>query len=86
MAVPGSTHSFQAAFRQLLRTPGATMGMLISLAVGVGTGSTVFGRINATLRQLFPAVTRSGDYVVLASRTPAGTLEPLSYPGFRDRI
>ena len=72
------------ALRHLLRAPGPTVGMLISLGVGVGTCTTVFGWINATLLEPFPVVARSGEYMVLAARTSSGTLEPLSYPGFID--
>lgn len=56
----------------------------MSLAVGVGACATVFSWINAILLQPFPAVARSGEYVVLASRTPSGVLEPMSYAGYLD--
>lgn len=80
----GFSQDLRIAFRLLLRTPGPTMAMVTSLAVGVGTCTTVFSWINATLVEPFPAVARSGEYVVLASRTPSGGLEPLSYAGYSD--
>ena len=80
----GLSRNLRVAFRLLLRTPGPTIAMLTSLAVGVGTCTTVFSWINATLVEPFPAVARSGEYVVLASRTPSGGLEPLSYAGDGD--
>lgn len=80
----GFPRDLRVAFRLLIRTPSATCAMLLSLAIGVGACTTVFSWINAILLQPFPAVAASGKYMVLASRTPSGTLEPLSYPSFRD--
>jgi predicted permease len=80
----GLSHDLRVAGRLLIRTPGATIGMLASLAVGVGACTTIFSWINGILIQPFPALARSGHYVVLASQTPSGALEPLSYPGYLD--
>lgn len=80
----GFSRDLRVAFRLLVRTPGPTIAMLTSLAVGVGTCTTVFSWINAMLLEPFPAVVRSGEYVVLESRTPSGALEPLSYAAYGD--
>jgi macrolide transport system ATP-binding/permease protein len=72
------------SIRLLRKTPSATLGMLVSLALGVGACTTIFSWINGILLQPFPAVASSGKYMVLASRTPSGTLEPLSYAAYVD--
>jgi hypothetical protein len=84
MLMRGASHDLRVAGRLLIRTPAATIGVLASLAVGVGACATIFSWINGILIQPFPAVARSGQYVVLASQTPSGALEPLSYPGYLD--
>jgi macrolide transport system ATP-binding/permease protein len=82
--VSGLFRDLRISIRLLIKTPGATLGMLASLALGVGACTTIFSWINGILLQPFPAVASSGKYVVLASRTPSGTLEPLSYAAYGD--
>jgi predicted permease len=78
------SRDLRIAVRLLIRTPGPTSGMLTSLAIGVGACTAVFSWINATLLEPFPAVAGSGEYVVLASRSPSGALEPLSHAAYGD--
>ncbi|MCA1586922.1 MAG: hypothetical protein LC791_19840 [Acidobacteria bacterium] len=71
-------HHLRVGARLLARSPGTTLGAFLSLALGVGACTTVFTWINGILLQPFPGVVRSGHYQVLATRTPAGALEPSS--------
>jgi putative ABC transport system permease protein len=80
----GLVRDLRISIRLLTKTPSLTLGMLASLALGVGACTTIFSWINGILLQPFPAVASSGKYVVLASRTPSGTLEPLSYAAYGD--
>lgn len=73
------------AFRQLLRAPGFAISAILTLALGTGANSAIFGLINGFMRPLpVPAADR---IVVLAAETPGdetGFRYRFSYPALTD--
>jgi hypothetical protein len=73
------------AIRQLRKSPGFTLTVLLSLALGLGANTTIFTFVNALLF-LPPPVKDPGRLVEVMQRDPkASGIEsylPLSYPGY----
>jgi predicted permease len=73
------------AFRQLRKSPGFTLTVLVSLALGLGANTTIFTFVNALLF-LPPPVKEPSRLVEVMQRDPkASGIEsflPLSYPGY----
>lgn len=73
------------AMHQLVRAPGFTLAVVVSLALGIGANTTIFSFVNALLFRP-PAVTDSANLVELMNRNAKGSgIEsylPLSYPGY----
>ena len=65
------------AFRMLLKQPGFTAAVVLTLALGIGANTAVFSLVNATLFQRLPVPNR--DSLVYVYR---GTSGVFSYPGY----
>jgi putative ABC transport system permease protein len=74
---------FRFAFRVLASRPAFTLVATLSLALGIGANSAIFGLIDALwLRPL--AVPKSGEIVRVFSVTDQDRRGPLSYPEYLD--
>src|SRR5690242_10523085 len=72
------------AFRQLLKNPGYTVVVVLTLALGIGANTTVFGWIHNVLLQPLPGVAHPEEILTLETRTASGELIDTSYPDYRD--
>src|SRR5579872_1144429 len=70
--------------RMMARNKGVSAVAIITLAIGIGTSSTVFTWIDAVLLQPLGGVADPGRVVTLESVTPGGDLVTTSYPDFID--
>jgi len=70
--------------RALLRQPGFTFAAVLSLALGIGANSALFGMFNSLLWKPLP-VEAPDELVVFYSRRDAQSFyQPLSYPEYRE--
>jgi hypothetical protein len=60
------------AFRQLLKNPGLTLVVVLSLAVGIGANAVVFTWIRSTLLDAIPGVAEPQRLAVLVPRHQSG--------------
>jgi predicted permease len=65
------------AFRMLLKQPGFTAAVVLTLALGIGANTAVFSLVNATLFQRLPVPNR--ESLVYVYRGASGVF---SYPGY----
>src|SRR5688572_270272 len=72
------------ALRSLLRTPGFTLVTVLTLALGLGTTTTVFSWLDRVLLNPLPGVADSHRIVALETRAQSGDLIDTSYPDFVD--
>jgi len=72
------------ALRSLLKTPGFTLVTVLTLALGIGTTTTVFSWIERVLLNPLPGVVAPDRIVALETRSPDGDLMDTSYPDYRD--
>ena len=72
---------FRYGFRQLLRRPSWTAAAILTLALGIGANSAMFGALNAFLVRTPPAI-RADGLVWLTMKVENGRPRSLSYPGF----
>ena len=71
------------ALRQLRRTPGFTVVVIITLALGIGVNTALFSIINTVL--LHPiALPRPGELLAVDASKPNFKYGSISYPNFRD--
>ena len=75
--------------RVLRNSPGFTAVAVLTLALGIAAATTVFGWIDATVRNDVPGVERAGDLLPLETLDPSG--DPvrgsfLNYRDFRDSL
>src|SRR6266513_2351613 len=82
---PNDMNDFRFAVRQLFKTPAFTAIAVVTLALGIGASSAVFGLINALLVRSLPYHDPS-KLVLLWEQFPAQGLEriPVSVPEYID--
>lgn len=74
-------HDLRFACRQLLKTPGFTAVVILSLALGIGANATVLCWLRALVLNPLPGVARSDQMVVVVSNQGGGNA---SLPDLRD--
>jgi predicted permease len=72
------------AARQLLRRPGLSAVLLLTLGVGIGANATIYSWTRAILLDPLPGAGEPERVVAVESVTPSGEWVPVSYPDFRD--
>ncbi len=60
------------ALRVFAKTPGLTLGILLSLALGIGVNTTALSWLESLVLRPLPGVERAGEIVVLASNRGGG--------------
>ena len=75
----------RVAWRLVVRNPGFTAVVVLTLALGVGLNSSIFSLVNYLLLRPLP-VESPEELVQVYSREPGGFIpeEPMSYPDYRD--
>src|SRR5687767_4713260 len=81
-------HDIRFALRTLLRGPGFTLTALLTLALGIGGSTTIFGVVNGVV--LRPLPYPEPDRLVRLNNswegTPAADLSPAEYFDYRDAL
>ncbi|MFP5265506.1 MAG: ABC transporter permease [Blastocatellia bacterium] len=75
---------FRYGTRMLMKNRGFTAVAVLSLALGIGANSTIFGWVRGVLFRPFPGVSESDRMVVFAGTSPAGSYTSTSYPDYVD--
>jgi len=87
--VEAAWQDLRFAFRMMRKNPAFTLVAVLTLAVGIGATTTVYGWIDAVLVHPLPGVERPGEIVAIESLTPGGQPTTTSYPDiidFRDHL
>lgn len=71
------------AFRVLWKNPGFTLVAVLSLAIGIGANSAMFGLADALLLRPLP-VLRPGEILTVESKAPKDTFGGMSYRDYVD--
>jgi predicted permease len=74
----------KSTLRSLARSPGFTAVAVLTLALGIGSTTTVFSWIERVLLDPLPGVAEPHRLLALETRTPAGERIDTSYPDFLD--
>jgi predicted permease len=72
------------AFRGLLRTPGFTLVVVLTLAIGIAATATVYSWARALFLAPLPGVSEQETVRIFTGRTRDGSQRSLSVPNFRD--
>jgi predicted permease len=73
---------FRLALRTLVRRPGFTLLAVVTLTIGVGANTAVFGLVNALLMRPLPLI-RDPERLVEISRRAGNDIVAVSYPVFQ---
>ena len=68
--------------RMLVKNPGFTLVVTVTLALGIGANTAIFGLVDAALFRPLPVV-ESPDQLVMVTRADQGAYSSLSYPDFK---
>ena len=82
--IDGILQDLRYCFRILRNHPGFTALAVLTLAVGIGASTTVFGWIDAVLLHPLPGIADPNGIVALENVTPNGEPITTSYPDFQD--
>jgi len=80
----GLPSDLRQALRQLTKTPGTTLVVVLSLALGIGASTTVLCWIENLLLRPLPGVEREEDLVILTTSAAGRMWDTLSLPDLRD--
>src|SRR2546421_11695504 len=75
-------HDFKFALRQLGKSPGFTLAVILTLGVGIGINVTMYSIIHAVLLSELPFP--EADRVVAISEAWADGISPISHPDYLD--
>jgi predicted permease len=82
--VEGVCRDVRYGARMVGKNPGFTAIAILTLALGMGASTTVFGWIDSVLIHPLPGVTRPDELVALENLSPNGQPTTTSYPDFQD--
>jgi predicted permease len=77
-------HDLRFALRQLLKTPGFTAVVVLSLALGIGANTVVFSSIQASFLDPLPGVEHGARLMVIDPRDRSGAYLLSSWLDYRD--
>src|SRR5215472_4280648 len=80
----GLFNELRNALRTIRNTPSVAMVAILTIAVGIGANTTIFGWMRSLLLNPLPAATQSERIVALENTAPDGTPITTSYLDFRD--
>ncbi len=72
------------AFRSLLKTPGFTVAVVLTLSLGIGANTGIFTIINALLLRDLPQITRPGELLLIGRTIQNDGFDTFSYPDYAD--
>ena len=70
--------------RMLAKSPGITLVAVLSLALGVGANTTIFGWIKSIILRPLAGVARQEEVVAIGNLDGRGAIVPFSHPDFVD--
>ena len=80
----GLLQGIRYAVRQLRKSPGFATAAILSLAVGIGANTAIFGWMRSLVLNPFPGATQPSRIVAIENTAPDGRPLSTSYLDFRD--
>jgi putative ABC transport system permease protein len=81
----GLGNDVRVAFRLLLRNPGFALAAVLTLAIGIGANTAIFGMVDAVLLRAWPFADPDRLVIVWETdRASSTTHEPASWPDIAD--